>query len=155
MDEPLETPADSGAADADTVSEPEQSPPPRQTFKRRHWGKLLLLTLVALPVVVFGVWSAVTLGWSYSDGERPGYVTKISRKGFVCKTWEGTLYTDISKGFRSDSFQFTVRNDSLAHVLESLSGAKVSLHYEQHVGVPSSCFGDSEYFISGVRALKE
>lgn len=125
-----------------------------QSFKRRHWGKLLLLTLAMLPIVAFTVWSVVTLNWSYSEGVRPGYVQKISKKGFVCKTWEGILYTDL-KGFRSDSFQFSVRSDSIAKLLQTLSGKQVSLDYQQHIGVPSSCFGDSEYFVTGVRELKQ
>ncbi|MEO7363151.1 MAG: hypothetical protein ABI120_22650 [Gemmatimonadaceae bacterium] len=129
------------------------APPPPPTFKRRHWGKLLLLTLVMIPVVVLAVWSFATLNWTYSEGDRPGYVQKIATKGYLCKTWEGILYNDL-QGFRADSFAFTVRSDSLAKVLQSLSGKQVSLHYQQHVNVPSSCFGDSEYFVSGVRELK-
>lgn len=151
---------DSPGTNADAHDSPEGSaeqegaaPVPRPSFKRRHWGKLLLLTLVMLPVVAFAAWSAVTLNWTYSEGDRPGFVQKIAIKGYVCKTWEGILYTDL-KGFRSDSFQFTVRSDSIAKVLQSLSGRQVSLHYQQHKGVPSSCFGDSEYFVSGVRELK-
>lgn len=156
MTDPQSGPDDSPspAQHADAVEDADPvSPPPRQSFKRRHWGKLLLLTLVMLPVVVFALWSVSTLNWSYSEGVRPGYVQKIAKKGFVCKTWEGILYTDL-KGFRSDSFQFTVRSDSLAHLLQTLSGRQVSLDYQQHVGVPTSCFGDSEYFIIGVRELK-
>lgn len=126
---------------------------PRQSFKRRHWGKLLLLTLIGLPAAAFALWVVITLNWSYSDGKRPGSVQKISRKGYICKTWEGMLYTD-SRGFRPDSFQFTVRNDSIAHLLQGLVGKQVSLDYEQHVRVPSSCFGDSEYFVVGVKELK-
>ncbi len=126
---------------------------PRQSFKRRHWGKLLILLLVMLPVVAFALWSFATLNWTYSEGVRPGYVQKVAKKGYICKTWEGVLYTDL-KGFRSDSFQFTVRSDSIAHLLQSLSGRQVSLDYQQHVNVPSSCFGDSEYFVSGVHELK-
>lgn len=127
--------------------------PPRQSFKRRHWGKLLVLTLLMIPVAGFAAWSFVTLNWTYSEGDRPGFVQKIAIKGYICKTWEGILYNDL-QGFRADSFAFTVRSDSLAKVLQSLSGKQVSLHYQQHVNVPSSCFGDSEYFVSGVRELK-
>lgn len=101
------------------------------------------------------MWAAIALNWSYSSGKRAGYVQKISRKGYVCKTWEGTLYTDIARGFRSDSFNFTVRSDSLAHVIEALSGKSVAVDYEQHIYVPTSCFGDTEYFVSGVSALPE
>ena len=114
---------------------------------------------VVLPLAVLALllaayfWAA--LSWSYSSGKRAGYVQKISRRGYVCKTWEGTLYTDIAKGFRSDSFSFTVRSDSLAHVIETLSGKRVAVDYEQHIYVPTSCFGDTEYFVSGVSALPE
>ena len=110
---------------------------------------------MALPIVVFGLWALISLSWSYSEGQRVGYVQKISRKGFVCKTWEGTLYTDIAKGFRSDSFNFTVRSDSLATLIEKMGGKKVSIYYEQHIKVPSSCFGDTEYFVTKVDSLPE
>ncbi len=111
--------------------------------------------LIGLPVLGIAVWSAVALSWSYSDGKRAGYVQKIARKGYVCKTWEGTLYTDIARGFRSDSFTFTIRSDSLAHALEALSGERVAVHYEQHVGVPTSCFGETEYFVTGVERIPD
>ena len=133
----------------------QQTTTPRQSFKRRHWGKLLLIAMVVIPVLGVSAWTGVALNWSYSNGERAGYVQKMSSKGWLCKTYEGTLYTDIAKGFRSDSFQFSVRNDSLAQVIENMSGRKVALHYEQHKGVPSNCFGETEYFVTGVRELKD
>jgi hypothetical protein len=128
---------------------------PSRSFARRHWLALTLLVLLGLPLLGLTAWSAVALNWSYSSGKRAGYVQKFSRKGFVCKTWEGTLYTDIAKGFRSDSFSFTVRDDSVARVLEGLSGRKVAVEYEQHIYVPTSCFGETEYFVIGVEALPE
>ncbi len=148
---------------ADTFdSSPEATPaaspeaaPPRRSFARRHWGKLTVFTLLGAPIAVFSAWAFVTLSWSYSSGQRAGYVQKMSRKGYVCKTWEGVLYTDIAKGFRSDSFAFTVRNDSIAHVIEKLSGKKVTLHYEQHIYVPTSCFGETEYFVTRVDTIPE
>jgi len=148
---------------ADTFdSSPEASPaaspeaaPPRRSFARRHWGKLTVLTLLGVPIAVFSAWAFITLSWSYSSGQRAGYVQKMSRKGYVCKTWEGVLYTDIAKGFRSDSFAFTVRSDSIAHVIEKLSGKKVTLHYEQHIYVPTSCFGETEYFVTRVDTIPE
>jgi len=143
---------DTSATDAAPGLPPEV---PRRSFARRHWGKLTVLTLLAAPMTVFALWVLITMSWSYSSGQRAGYVQKISRKGFVCKTWEATLYTDIAKGFRSDSFSFTVRSDSLAHAIEKLSGKRVSVHYEQHIGVPSSCFGDTEYFVSRVETIPE
>jgi hypothetical protein len=149
MDEPL--PDETDATPGDTTPEPAA---PR-SFARRHWLALTLLVLLGLPVLGLTAWTAIALNWSYSTGKRAGYVQKFSRKGFVCKTWEGTLYTDIAKGFRSDSFSFTVRNDSVARVLESLSGRKVAVEYEQHLYVPTSCFGETEYFVTGVQEIPD
>lgn len=142
---------------ADHSSGPASPAPagPRRSFARRHWLAATLLGLVGLPAIGLALWATVALNWSYSTGKRAGYVQKISRKGYLCKTWEGTLYTDIARGFRSDSFSFTVRNDSIAHLIESLSGQRVAVDYEQHLYVPTSCFGDTDYFIVGVHALPE
>lgn len=134
---------------------PTPVPPAKPAFARRHWGKLTLLALVGSPVLVFGLWTTIALNWSYSSGKRAGYVQKISRKGFVCKTWEGTLYTDIAQGFRSDSFAFSVPSDSLAHVIENLSGKRVAVDYDQHINVPTSCFGETEYFVRGITVIPE
>lgn len=151
MDEPsVEQPVTaSGSADAPPP------PPPRPSFVRRHWLAVTVLTLLGLPALGFTVWSAAALSYSYSSGKRAGYVQKFSRKGWLCKTWEGTLYTDIAKGFRSDSFTFSVRNDSIAQLLEGLSGQRVTVDYEQHVGVPTNCFGETEYYITGVQVIPE
>lgn len=127
----------------------------RPSFFRRHWLAVTLLAVVSLPAIGFGIWTAAALSWSYSEGSRAGYVQKISRKGWLCKTWEGTLYTDIAKGFRSDSFSFTVRSDSIAQVISDLSGKRVTVTYEQHVGVPTSCFGETEYFVVAVKPSPE
>lgn len=138
---------------------PDDAPPapstPRKGFFRRHWLLTTLLVIVGLPVGGLAAWTAVALNWSYSSGKRAGYVQKISKKGYLCKTWEGTLYTDIAKGFRSDSFSFSVRNDSIARKIEELSGKRVAVDYQQHIGVPTSCFGDTEYFVTGVQVIPE
>ncbi len=146
-------PDDEQSASLDAPSPPAAAP--KRSFVRRHWGKVIVALLLGVPPATYGLWTVIALNWSYSSGQRVGYVQKISRKGFVCKTWEGTLYTDIAKGFRSDSFPFTVRSDSLAHFIENLSGKKVAIHYEQHIHVPSSCFGDTEYFVTKVDSLPE
>ncbi len=134
---------------------PIPAPKPRRSFLRRHWLAVGVLGVFGLPAVGITLWATIALNWSYSSGKRTGYVQKMSRKGYICKTWEGTLYTDIARGFRSDSFSFTVRSDSLAHVIETLSGKRVAVDYEQHLYVPTSCFGDTEYFVTGVSVLPE
>ncbi len=128
---------------------------PRKSFKRRHWGKLTLLFLFGLPAAALAVWTAIALNFSYSEGKRDGYVQKMSSKGWACKTWEGTLYTGIAKSFQSDSFQFTVRSDSIAKLIQSYAGKRVAVDYQQHIGVPISCFGDTQYFVTGVTVLPE
>jgi hypothetical protein len=128
---------------------PRSGPPGR---RRRRWPLLLfaLLVLAAAGVALY-VWA--TLAYSYSSGERAGYVQKFSRKGWVCKTWEGELAMANLPGTMPEIFRFTVRDGAVAARLNQTMGQRVALHYEQHRGVPSSCFGDTEYFVTDVRPV--
>ena len=127
---------------------------PRGGFLRRHWGKALIATVILVPALVFTIWAGVALSYSYSDGNRVGYVQKLSRKGWLCKTWEGELQISNIPGSAPILFQFSIRSDSLARAIEALAGKQVQLHYEQHVGVPTNCFGETEYFVIGVRSVQ-
>jgi hypothetical protein len=120
--------------------------------KKRHWKFSLLLIFLCFAVVMVA-YTWVTLHYAYSSGERAGYVQKISRKGWLCKTWEGELAMTTMPGTAPQIFQFSVRDDATAHRVEQAAGQRVALSYEQHKGVPSSCFGETEYFISGVRTI--
>ncbi len=51
-------------------------------------------------------------------------------------------------------FLFTVKNDSVAALLEKNLGKRVSLTYDEHRGVPTSCFGETSYFVSDVRIVE-
>lgn len=126
----------------------------RPGFVRRHWGKLLVAAVILLPALVFTIWAGIALSYSYSDGNRVGYVQKLSRKGWLCKTWEGELQISNIPGSAPILFQFSVRSDSVARAIEALAGRQVQIHYQQHVGVPSSCFGETEYFVDGVRSVQ-
>jgi hypothetical protein len=128
-------------------------PVPRKSFLRRHWGKLTIAAFLVIPTVVFWIWAGIALGYTYSSGQRVGYVQKLSRRGWVCKTWEGELAMSNVPGSMPEKFYFSVRDDSIARLINSTEGRRVSLQYEQHVNVPSSCFGDTEYFVVGVREL--
>jgi hypothetical protein len=114
---------------------------------------ILLGLFVVLPVLVITAWTAITLNWSYSSGTRTGYVQKFSKKGWVCKTWEGEIAMVNVPGAMQERFSFTVRNDSLAALINRYQGQRVVIEYDQHLGIPSSCFGDTQYFVKGVRAL--
>lgn len=121
---------------------------PKRVGRRLGLGLLLLLLLAGLLFALY-LWAA--LRWSYSDGERAGYVQKFSRKGWVCKTWEGELAMANLPGAMPEVFRFTVRDDAVAARLDQSMGKRVSLHYQQHRGLPTSCFGETEYFVDGVR----
>ncbi len=53
-----------------------------------------------------------------------------------------------------EKFLFTVRDDEIANRINQLAGQRVSLTYEQHKGLPTSCFGDTEYFVTNVVTVK-
>ena len=117
----------------------------------------IILAAVALVVVIVGgfalyTWSALKI--SYSSGERSGYVQKLSKKGWVCKTWEGEMAMVSMPGAMPEIFHFSVRNDAVAEKLNQAMGKRVAIHYEQHKGVPTSCFGETEYFITDVRVAE-
>jgi hypothetical protein len=113
------------------------------------WKGLLVI------VILFALYTWLTLSWSYARGERAGYVQKLSQKGWVCKTWEGELAMVNAPGTLTEKFLFTVRDDSVAKKINDVLGKRVALSYEQHVGVPSSCFGDTSYFVTDVREVGE
>lgn len=135
---------------------PKDAPPPapkRGSFLRRHWGKLTLLGIVLVPVLVLTLWSWITLAYTYSSGERVGYVQKLSKKGWLCKTWEGELAMANLPGTMPQLFNFSVRDDAVAEQIESFGGQPVAISYKQHRGVPFNCFGETEYFVEGVRPV--
>jgi hypothetical protein len=122
--------------------------------RRRRWSiGLILATLVVIAVGLAVVYVAVALRWSYSEGERAGYVQKFSHKGWICKTWEGELAMATIPGAMPEIFRFTVRDESVAARINEALGQRVALSYEQHRGLPTSCFGETEYFVTGVRPV--
>ena len=121
------------------------------------WRKRLvfaLLTFMVLLPIVFSAWAWITLHYSYSKGERAGYLQKFSNKGWLCKTWEGELSMVAMPGSMPEKFQFSVRDDAVAQKINGFMGKRVSLIYDQHVGIPSSCFGETSYFVSDVKAVE-
>jgi hypothetical protein len=138
------------------MSDPANNPPPHPAppDKRSHQILALASIVILVPVVIFTLWTWVTLGYSYSSGERAGYVQKLSKKGWLCKTWEGELAMANLPGTMPEIFRFTVRNDSIASLIDKVVAKRVSLGYEQHRGVPTSCFGETEYFVTRVRLVQ-
>jgi hypothetical protein len=109
--------------------------------------------VLTLPVA-FILYILVVLNWSYSEGERAGFLQKVSYKGWICKTWEGELSLVAIPGAAPEKFLFTVRDNNVAEQLNAAAGKRVALQYEQHKGLPSSCFGDTDYFVVGLKVLE-
>ncbi len=116
--------------------------------------KLIFTGIVLVPILGFILYTWSTLAWSYAAGERAGYVQKFSRKGWICKTWEGELAMVSLPGTMPEKFYFTVRDDAAAARINQSLGKRVALVYRQHKGVPTSCFGETEYFVSDVRVVE-
>lgn len=119
-----------------------------KSITRFTWKAVLVLLLL------FGLYTWLVLSWSYSQGERAGYVQKLSEKGWLCKTWEGELAMINVPGTLTEKFAFTVRNEATVEKINRSLGKRVSLIYEQHVGIPSSCFGETGHFVIDVREVQ-
>jgi hypothetical protein len=134
-----------------THNEPTASPaapsaPPPAT--RRGGGfRRALLTLVVLAVLVAVGWTWFSLRWAYSEGDRAGVLQKLSRKGWICKTWEGEVAQYVVAGVAPQIWSFSVRSDVVAQQLAAQVGRNVQLHYTEHVGIPTRCFAETPYFV--------
>ena len=113
-----------------------------------------LFVLIVLAIAGVAGYTWFTLNWSFSSGERSGYVQKFSKKGWVCKTWEGELLMTPVPGTVPEKFLFSVRDDGVARKINGIMGRKCILYYEQHIGVPTKCFGETEYFITDAKVAE-
>jgi hypothetical protein len=120
-------------------------------FRPLRW----LAAVVLLPALAAVGYTWFVLHWSFSSGERAGYVQKLSKKGWLCKTWEGEMALVSMPGTVAEKFPFTVPDDEVARRINDSIGAKVALTYEQHVGVPTTCFGETGYFVTAVKVVAD
>lgn len=142
----------------DQVDPPaDETPAPRTSWRsrRRKWPWIVLLSVFLVPGLMLGLWTIIALSYTYSSGDRAGYIQKLSKKGWICKTWEGELAQVNLPGAMQEKFVFTVRSDSVAAEINKLQGRRVSLHYREHRGVPFTCFGETSHFVDGVRQVDE
>lgn len=114
---------------------------------------VVLAGFVVGVALLFAAYVAIALSWSYSTGERAGYLQKLSSKGWICKTWEGEQSLVSLPGATPEKFLFTVRDDAVVAQLNAAMGKRVTLNYEQHKGLPTSCFGETEYFVTGMKEV--
>ena len=114
----------------------------------------LAFALVVIPFVLFSLYVGLMFAWSYSDGERAGILQKFSRKGWLCKTYEGELAMSIVPGVTPTIWEFSVRSEAVVPKLRNAIGRRVVLHYTEHRGIPTSCFGQTNYFVDSVAAVQ-
>src|SRR3989339_429677 len=105
---------------------------------------LIVLGFIAVFVTIVTTYVWLALHWSYSEGERAGFMQKLSHKGWICKTWEGELSLVALPGAAPEKFYFSVREEAIAQQINAMVGNRVALTYEQHKGLPTSCFGETE-----------
>src|SRR5215831_20901635 len=122
------------------------------TFARR--AGVISLVVVAVVLVGLTLWTWFSLSWSYSEGERAGVLQKFSKKGWLCKTYEGELALYVVSGVTPQIWYFSTRDDELAKKLTGAVGQKIQLHYTEHVGVPTSCFAETTYFADGFTPIQ-
>ncbi len=134
------------------VVAPTEEVPRRPSRRHRRWP-WVVAAIILSPLAVIALWTTIALNYSYSRGNRAGYVQKFSRKGWICKTYEGELAMVNVPGALQERWEFSVRDDSVAHIIRTSMGQRVSLSYDQHAGVPTSCFGETQYFVTGVQVL--
>jgi len=121
--------------------------------RAKNWLVWFIGFIVVLVALLAG-YTWLVLNWSYSTGERAGYVQKFSQKGWLCKTWEGELAIVAIPGSLPEIFRFTVRDDKVAAAINAQMGKRVSIAYEQHVGIPSTCCGETGYYVSKIHVVE-
>jgi hypothetical protein len=119
--------------------------------RRRVW--LIGLGALVVLCVLFSLYLGLAFAWSYSDGQRAGILQKFSRKGWICKTYEGELAMSIVPGVAPTIWEFSVRDPVVVSRLKSAIGDRVALHYTEHRGVPTTCFGQTSYFVDSVNVV--
>ena len=115
--------------------------------------RLTVFLAAVLTALALYMWTA--LSWSYSSGERAGWVQKLSKKGWICKTWEGELALVSLPGSTAEKFYFSVRDEAVARQIAKQMGKRVALHYEEKVGLPTTCFGDTRHFVTGLAVAED
>jgi hypothetical protein len=114
--------------------------------RRGGWFGRILLIVLALVLLLGGLWTWFALSWSYSEGERAGVLQKFSKKGWLCKTYEGELAMYVVGGVAPQIWYFSTRDEELAKQFSAAVGEQIRLHYSEHRGVPTSCFAETPYF---------
>jgi len=117
-----------------------------------NWSPILFPFKLFLWLVVFlgAAYLLVAFNYSYSDGSRAGYIQKLSTKGWLCKTSEGELAMTTVPGVAPVLWDFTVWDEKVASQLSQSMGKRLVLHYKEYRYLPTSCFGETPYFVDRI-----
>jgi hypothetical protein len=113
----------------------------------------IFLWLLLIVIALTAAWTAFTLSWAYSEGDRAGVLQKFSSKGWICKTYEGELALYVVGGVAPQIWYFSTRDEDVAKQLSAAVGKNIQLHYTEHRGVPTSCFAETPYFAQSFRVV--
>lgn len=116
-------------------------------------GIAIMIAVLVAALALFLLYTWISLSFAYSEGERAGYLQKFSRKGWLCKTWEGEILLSSMPGAIPERFNFSVRDPAVANQMQTAMGKRVQLGYEEHRGIPTQCFGETDYFATKVSVL--
>ena len=111
------------------------------------WLPKLILTLLLFLGTAYLL---VAFNYSYSDGNRAGYIQKFSHKGWICKTYEGEMAMTTVPGVAPVLWVFSVRDDKVASQLSQAMGKRLVLHYKEYRYLPTTCFGETSYYVDRV-----
>ena len=111
--------------------------------------KKLFLVLVIVCFIGVG-YLLIAFNYSYSDGSRAGYIQKFSHKGWICKTYEGELAMTTVPGVAPVLWAFSIWDDKVASQLSQAMGKRLVLHYKEFRYLPTTCFGETAYFVDRV-----
>ncbi|MGI9245521.1 MAG: hypothetical protein ACR2I8_02280 [Steroidobacteraceae bacterium] len=137
-----------------STSRPEPVPPAAPLRPPRRSFKSWLLGSLFGALVLIGLYTAFMLWFSYSEGERAGVLQKFSKRGWLCKTYEGELALYVVGGVAPQIWQFSVRDDALAEQLHKAVGQQLRVRYEEHRGVPTTCFAETDYYASSFEVIE-
>lgn len=136
-------------ADPNTPAPTVASPPRRRSFALIGWSLLLV------PLALLVLYTLFMLWWSYSEGERAGVLQKFSKRGWICKTYEGEIAMYVVAGVGPQIWNFSVRDEAVIEQLFDAVGKQVRLRYSEHPGLPTNCFGETDYFVERVEIVGE
>jgi hypothetical protein len=119
-------------------------------------------TIIATLIILAGL--AIFFYWRFyypftDNGSKDGYLNKIEHKGYLFKTWEGTLMQvglkSASPGaMQSPTFEFSVTDEAIAQKLQANSGKYFNLRYKEYFGT-LPWRGHSKYIVDSILSMRE